>query len=258
MDEILFHKKDGLATITLNRPDKYNSVNRSLALAFQSALDDCAGDEKIKVVVITGKGKAFCAGQDLGEIVASNGLDISKIIGEHFNPIVRRIRNLEKPVIAAVNGVAAGAGANIAMICDIIIASESASFLQAFSAIGLIPDSGGTFTLPRLVGWQKASALMLLGDKISAHEAERLGMVYKVVNDAVFSSVVNNYAERLKSLPPIGLKLTKQALNASFSNNFESQLKLEDEYQSIAGKSEDYHEAVQAFVEKRKPIFKGK
>lgn len=258
MDEILFHKMDGIATITFNRPEKYNSVNRELALAMQKALDNCREDEDIKVVVVTGNGKAFCAGQDLGEIVAPDGPDISKIIGEHFNPIVERIRNLDKPVIAAVNGVAAGAGANIALVCDIVVACESASFLQAFSAIGLIPDSGGTYTLPRLIGWQKASALMLLGDKISAAEAEKMGMVYKVINDAVFKSAVNKCAEKLKNLPPIGLKLTKQALNASFTNSFDSQLKLEDELQTLAGQSEDYHEAVQAFVEKRKPTFKGK
>jgi 2-(1,2-epoxy-1,2-dihydrophenyl)acetyl-CoA isomerase len=226
-------------------------------LAFQKLLDRCAKEEDIKVVVITGKGRAFCAGQDLGEIVDPHGPDISKIIQEHFNPIVRRIRNLEKPVIAAVNGVAAGAGANLAIACDVVIAAKSASFLQAFSAINLIPDSGGTYTLPRLVGWQKASALMMLGDKISATEAERIGMIYKVVPNEVFQSSVAIIAQKLKELPALGLSLTKKALNASFTNNFEDQLEIEDQLQTIAGHTDDYHEAVQAFIEKRKPVFKG-
>jgi 2-(1,2-epoxy-1,2-dihydrophenyl)acetyl-CoA isomerase len=257
-DGIQFNIEDGIATITLNRPTKFNSVNRDLALSFQKFLDRCAKEEDIKVVVITGKGRAFCAGQDLGEIVDPNGPDISKIIQEHFNPIVRRIRHLEKPVIAAVNGVAAGAGANLAIVCDVVIATKSASFLQAFSAINLIPDSGGTYTLPRLIGWQKASALMMLGDKISATEAERIGMIYKVVPNEVFQSSVNMIAQKLKELPAMGLKLTKKALNSSFTNNFEDQLEIEDQLQTIAGHTDDYHEAVQAFIEKRKPVFTGK
>ncbi len=174
MPSILFDVKDGLATITFNRPQKYNAFNKEMALLMQQKLDECKKDE-IRCVVITGSGKAFSSGQDLEEVVDPDGPEIEAIVGEHYNPIITRIRKLEKPVVAAVNGVAAGAGANIALACDVVVATNSASFIQAFSKIGLIPDSGGTFFLPRLIGWQKASALMMLGDKISAEEAERIG-----------------------------------------------------------------------------------
>ncbi|RYZ18674.1 MAG: 2-(1,2-epoxy-1,2-dihydrophenyl)acetyl-CoA isomerase, partial [Chitinophagaceae bacterium] len=176
MSSILFEIKDAVAFITLNRPDKYNAFNREMALLLQDKLDECKAAE-VRCVMITGLGKAFCSGQDLEEVVDPNGPKIDAIVGEHYNPIITRIRQLQKPVIAAVNGVAAGAGANIALACDIVIAAKSSSFIQAFSKIGLIPDSGGTFFLPRLVGWQRASALMMLGDKVSAEEAERFGMI---------------------------------------------------------------------------------
>ena len=187
MSSILFEVKKGVAHITLNRPDKFNSFNREMALAMQNRLDECASVHDIRCVYITGAGKAFCAGQDLGELVGDNAIGIEQILSEHYNPIVTRIRNMPKPVVAAVNGVAAGAGANIALCCDIVVAAQSSSFIQAFSKIGLIPDSGGTYFLPRLIGWQKASALMMLGEKVSSAEAERLGMVFKVFADESFA-----------------------------------------------------------------------
>src|SRR5690242_20955450 len=189
MSSIHFEIKDAIGFITLNRPDKLNSFNREMALLMQDALDLCK-DKKIRCVYINGAGKAFSAGQDLAEVVDPNGPGMKKILSEHYNPIILRIRRLEKPVIAAVNGVAAGAGANIALCCDVVVAAESASFIQAFSRIGLIPDCGGTFFLPRLVGFQKASALMMLGDKIVAAEAERIGMIYKCFPDENFISEV--------------------------------------------------------------------
>ncbi|MEP6700678.1 MAG: enoyl-CoA hydratase-related protein, partial [Bacteroidota bacterium] len=182
MSSILFEIKDSIGFITLNRPEKLNSFNREMALLMQEALDKCQ-DKEVRCVYITGAGKGFSAGQDLAEVVDPNGPGMGRILSEHYNPIVTRIRKLEKPVIAAVNGVAAGAGANIALCCDIVLASQSSSFIQAFSKIGLIPDSGGTFTLPRLIGWQKASALMMLGEKVTAADAERMGMIYKVFAD---------------------------------------------------------------------------
>ncbi len=186
MSSILFEIKDSIGFITLNRPDKLNSFNREMALRMQDALDKCKSAE-VRCVYITGAGKGFSAGQDLSEVVDPDGPGMEKILSEHYNPIVTRIRKLEKPVVAAINGVAAGAGANIALCCDIVVASEKASFIQAFSKIGLIPDSGGTFTLPRLIGWQKASALMMLGEKVSATDAERMGMIYKVFTEETFA-----------------------------------------------------------------------
>ena len=257
MSSIQFEIKENIGFITLNRPDKLNSFNRDMALQMQVALDKCKSEE-VRCVHITGSGKGFSAGQDLAEVVDPNGPDIHKILSEHYNPIVTRIRNLEKPVIAAVNGVAAGAGANIALCCDIIVASLNASFLQAFSKIGLIPDSGGTHTLPRLVGWQKASALMMLGEKISAVEAEKLGMVYKVFPAETFSENALELARYISKMPTRGLAYTKQALKASFTNTFEQQLALEDELQQKAAATPDYKEGVNAFIEKREAVFTGK
>jgi 2-(1,2-epoxy-1,2-dihydrophenyl)acetyl-CoA isomerase len=258
MVSVQFEIKNSVAYITLNRPEKFNSFNREMALLLQNRLDECASLHEIRCVVITGAGKAFCAGQDISELVGDNKIGIAQILSEHYNPIVKRIRNLPKPVIAAVNGVAAGAGANIALCCDVVVAAESASFIQAFSKIGLIPDSGGTFTLPRLIGWQKASALMMTGDKVSATEAEKLGMVYKVFPDAAFEEESKKMAHTLAQMPTTGLAYTKHALNHSFTNNWEEQLMLEDEYQQKAACTEDYKEGIAAFLEKRVPLFKGK
>ncbi len=214
MSSIHLEVKDQIAFITLNRPEKLNSFNREMALQLQEALDKCK-DPGTRCVYISGAGKAFSAGQDLAEVVDPSGPGMAKILSEHYNPIVTRIRKLEKPVIAAVNGVAAGAGANIALCCDIVVAAESASFIQAFSKIGLIPDSGGTFTLPRLIGWQKAGAMMMLGEKIPAQEAERLGMIWKVFSDETFIHQAMQIAHTLAKMPTKGLALTKLALQKS-------------------------------------------
>ena len=250
---------DKIATLSLDRPEVFNSFNREMALLFQKKLDACEKDPNIRTIVITGEGKAFCAGQDLKEVTSAElNPGFKKILEEHYNPIISRIRKIEKPIIAAVNGVAAGAGANIALACDVIIASENASFIQAFSKIGLVPDSGGTFFLPRLIGFQKASALMMLGDKISAVEAERLGMIYKVVSADNLSQEVSNVAFILSNMPTKALGLTKRLLNKSLENSLENQLDLEGKLQIESAQSEDYAEGVDAFVNKRKPNFKGK
>jgi len=256
MSPILFELKDSIAFITLNRPDKLNAFNRDMSLQLQDRLDQCK-DKEIRSVYITGAGKAFSAGQDLSEVTDPAGPGMKRILGEHYNPVVTRIRKLEKPVVAAVNGVAAGAGANIALCCDIVVASESASFLQAFSKIGLIPDSGGTHTLPRLIGWQKASALMMLGEKVSATDAEKIGMIYKVFSDETFEENSKNIASFLATMPTKGLAYTKQLLNMSFTTSFEEQLHDEDIFQQKAAQTSDYKEGVTAFLEKRRPLFKG-
>ena len=200
MSSILFEIKNSVGIITLNRPDKLNSFNREMALLLQSVLDECKSNV-VRSVYLTGAGKGFSAGQDLAEVVDPDGPGMARILSEHYNPIVTRIRKLAKPVVAAVNGVAAGAGANIALCCDIVVASESASFIQAFSKIGLIPDSGGTHTLPRLIGWQKASALMMLGEKVPAEEAERLGMLYRVFSNDSFADESMAIAQTLSQMP---------------------------------------------------------
>lgn len=248
-----------VATLTLNRPEVFNSFNREMALLLQGELDAAEKSPEVRAIVITGSGKAFCAGQDLKEVTSPElNPGFKKILEEHYNPIISRIRKIEKPVIGAINGVAAGAGANIALACDIVIASENASFIQAFSKIGLVPDSGGTFFLPRLIGFQKASALMMLGDKVSAKEAEKLGMVYKVVSAEIFSEEVTNIANTLANMPTKALGLTKRLLNQSLQNSLEEQLNLESKLQIESAQSEDYAEGVDAFVNKRKPTFKGK
>lgn len=258
MSSILFEIKNGIAYITLNRPEKFNSFNREMAVLMQAKLDEAASLHEVRCVYITGAGKAFCAGQDISELVGENRIEIKQILSEHYNPIVKRIRNLPKPVVAAINGVAAGAGANIALCCDVVVASSSASFIQAFSKIGLIPDSGGTFTLPRLIGWQKASALMMTGDKVSAAEAEKMGMIYKAFENELFEEESKKIATTLSQMPTKGLAYTKHALNNSFHNNWEEQLSLEDIYQQRSAETEDYREGINAFLEKRNPVFKGK
>jgi 2-(1,2-epoxy-1,2-dihydrophenyl)acetyl-CoA isomerase len=254
---ITYSLADGIATITLNRPEVYNSFNREMALALQEVLKQAQQDAQVRAVLLTGAGKAFCAGQDLAEATAEGGMEISEIVDQHYNPIVLLLRQLEKPVVAAVNGVAAGAGANLALACDVVVARESASFIQAFSKIGLIPDSGGTFMLPRLIGLQRASALMMLGDKVPAREAQDMGMIYRAIPDADFDSEVASLLQRLAQMPTRGLAYTKALLNSTFDLSLEEQLRQESHYQNKAGRTADFKEGVQAFVEKRKPTFKG-
>ena len=257
MSSILFELKNNVGIITLNRPEKFNSFNRDMALLLQQTLEDCAINKEVRCIYITGNGKAFCAGQDLGEVTGENPATFDKILIEHYNPIVTRIRNIGKPIVCAVNGVAAGAGANIALCCDIVVANEAACFIQAFSKIGLIPDSGGTYFLPRLIGFQKASALMMLGDKVSASEAEKMGMIYKSFVAESFLSESMKIAETLAQMPTMAFAYTKQALNHSLQNNLLDQLGLEDKLQNKAAITKDYQEGVNAFLEKRLPNFKG-
>ncbi|MEL6866643.1 MAG: enoyl-CoA hydratase-related protein [Bacteroidota bacterium] len=257
MDHLLYEFDQGVATITLNRPDVYNSFNQDMALALQKTLDECAKDETVRAICLTGAGKAFCAGQDLQEIIDPNGPGVGDIVGNHYNPIIKRLREIEKPIIAAINGVAAGAGANIALACDITIAKESASFIQAFSKIGLIPDSGGTYFLTRLVGFQRASALMMLGDKVSATDAVQMGMIYKAVAEEDFEATVKKIAQKLAKMPTKGLGLTKRALNLGMNNDLDRQLAVEEQLQTAASQTADYKEGVNAFLEKRQPTFTG-
>jgi 2-(1,2-epoxy-1,2-dihydrophenyl)acetyl-CoA isomerase len=257
MDSIRLETKENTAFITLSRPEKYNAFNRQMALQLQKVLDDCAADKNVRAIYLTGSGKAFCAGQDLGELTGNDAPEFDKMLAEYYNPIVTRIRNIDKPVVCGVNGVAAGAGANIALCCDIVVAAQSALFIQAFSKIGLIPDSGGTFMLPRLIGWQKATALMMLGDKVPAVEAEKYGMLYKVFADDIFAAESMKIAVTLAAMPTKALAYIKQALNASLNNSFEAQLKTEDKLQFAAASTYDYKEGVNAFLEKRSPVFKG-
>ena len=257
-NSIEFKIENNIGWLTLNRPEVFNSFNREMALRLQDNLDSCENDPEIRAIVISGNGKAFCAGQDLKEVTTPDlNPGFKKILEEHYNPIVSRIRKIEKPIIAAVNGIAAGAGANIALACDVVVASERAGFIQAFSKIGLIPDSAGTFFLPRLIGFQKASALMMLGDKVSAEEAEKLGMIYKVFGVEEFETEVHKLAETMAKMPTKALGMTKRLLNQSLSNDLKTQLELESKLQIEAAQSEDYSEGVNAFVEKRKPIFRG-
>ncbi|MAR40390.1 MAG: 2-(1,2-epoxy-1,2-dihydrophenyl)acetyl-CoA isomerase [Flavobacteriales bacterium] len=254
---IQFEKIDGVGKITLNRPEKFHSFVREMALELQNVLNKCKEDNEVRAILITANGKAFCAGQDLGEASDPNGPDISKIIQEHYNPIIRKIRSLDKPVVAAVNGVAAGAGASLALCCDIIVATKNASFIQAFSKIGLIPDSGSTYFLPKLIGMQKATALMMTADPISAKDAESMGMIYKTYSNEEFESESWKLVRKLAQMPTKALGLTKELLNASIENTLEQQLNIEEKYQSVAADTIDFKEGVQAFLEKRKPNFKG-
>ena len=249
--------ENGVGRIKLNRPEKFNSFNRDMALQMQTALNQFSTDAAVRCIAIEAEGKAFCAGQDLAEAIAPDGPGIQKIVDEHYNPIIIKIREAQKPVVAIVQGVAAGAGANIALACDIVLASTSASFIQAFSKIGLIPDSGGTFFLPRLIGWQRAAALMMLGDKVGGTEAAQMGMIYKCFDDTTLKEESDKIINQLATMPTKGIALTKMLLNKSATNDLNQQLKLEEVVQAQAGQTYDHKEGVKAFLEKRNPVFKG-
>ena len=255
---IQFEKIGAIGKITLNRPDKYNAFVRGMALELQKKLDECRSDETIRCIIISGSGKAFCAGQDLKEATDPNGPTIEEIVRQHYNPVIKKIREIDIPVIAAVNGVAAGAGANVALACDIVVAAKSASFIQAFSKIGLIPDSGGTYFLPRLIGIQKAAALMMTGEAVSAEKAETLGMIYAVYEDSEFETTAMKLADTISSMPTKGLGYTKKLLSQTFNNSLEDQLSLEAETQALSASSKDHQEGIKAFMEKRTPQFTGK
>ncbi len=257
MSEIVnFEIKEGVGFITLNRADKYNAVTEELAKALQEVLDRCQ-EKDVRAVYITGAGKAFCAGQDLEEVMREGGHPIDHIVEYHWNPIVKKIRELEKPVVAAVNGIAAGAGANLALCCDIVVASDKASFMQAFSKIGLIPDTGGTWTLPRLVGVGKAVPLMMLADQVSAEEAERMNMIYQVFTADEFVEKSEAIAYRLAKMPTKGLGFIKRAINRTFENSLENQCAIEKQIQAVAFATRDSQEGIAAFREKREANFTG-
>jgi len=251
-----FDEDNKILELTLNRPDVLNSFNREMSLELINYLTEADIDKNVRAIIITGSGRAFCAGQDLAE--ATNGAyTIPQIIEDQYNPIIRKIRNIEKPIIASVNGVAAGAGANIALACDIVLAAESASFIQAFSQIGLIPDSGGTFTLPRLIGMARATALTFLGDKLKASEAEKIGLIYKSCPNEMLHEETRTIAIKLANMPTRGLGLTKRCFNASWTNSIDEQLEFEKHVQAEAANTFDYQEGTSAFLEKRKPNFIG-
>ncbi len=253
---VLLTRHDGWACVTLNRPAALNSFNLDMHKALAETMADLAADEACRAVLLTGAGRAFCAGQDLAEAIGMD--DLGALIDQYYNPMVRRIRSMDKPVVCAVNGVAAGAGANLALACDIVLAARSAQFLQAFARIGLVPDSGGTFFLPRLVGDARARALSLLAEPVRAEQAEDWGMIWRAVDDDALIKEAESLTAKLATQPTQGFALMKQALAASAGNSLDAQLDLERDLQRIAGRSPDYKEGVSAFIEKRKPRFTGK
>lgn len=257
---ILLEIDQGVALLTLNRPDNLNSFNAEMHDQMRAALSQIRKDASVRALVITGSGRGFCAGQDLGDrnvAATDTAPDLGESIEKRYNPMLRTLRDLPLPVICAVNGVAAGAGANIALACDITLAARSASFIQAFCKIGLIPDSGGTWTLPRLAGMARAKGMALLGDKIPAEQAESWGMIWRCVDDEALMDETMKLARHLATQPTKGLALIKRALNTSVNNSFDEQLDLERDLQRLAGRTDDYREGVAAFMDKRQPSFKG-
>src|SRR5438128_577390 len=261
MSSILVSQDAGVLSITLNRPDKLNAFNPEMHKLLRQALEQARDDAGIRALLISGAGRGFCAGQDLSERKVgdrSAPIDLSVSLGSNYNPLVRRMRELPKPIVCAVNGVAAGAGANIALACDIVIAARSASFVQAFSKLGLVPDAGGSYFLPRLIGTARAMGLALLAEKLDAEQAVQWGLIWKVVDDPQLIEEARALADRLASGPTKGYGLLKKAMYASSGNSLDAQLDLERDLQREAGYSEDYREGVTAFKEKREPRFKGK
>ncbi len=260
MSSVLVSLDAGVLTITLNRPDRLNAFNPGMHQELRKALERALDEAAVRAVLLTGAGRGFCAGQDLSErnVAADTPIDLSVSLGSNYNPLVRRLRELPKPIVCAVNGVAAGAGANIALACDLVIAARSASFVQSFSRLGLVPDSGGTWFLPRLLGQARAMGLALLGDKLTAEQAEQWGLIWKVVEDAELVSVSSEMARALAQGPTKGYGLIKKAFNASWGNSLDAQLDLERDLQREAGLTQDYREGVAAFMQKRKPDYKGK
>ena len=258
---ITFDVTDGIARLTLNRPDRLNSFNTTMHLEVRAALSSIADGAQARVLVLTGAGRGFCAGQDLGDRAVAPGgtaVDLGESIEKNYKPLVMTLRNLPMPVIGAVNGVAAGAGANIALACDLVVAARSASFVQAFAKLGLVPDSGGTWFLPRLVGTARAMGLAFLGEKLSAEQAAQWGLIWRCVDDAEFASIVDALARQLAAAPTRGLARTKQAIYESWGRSLEQQLDTERDFQRELGHSADYAEGVAAFGEKRAPVFTGK
>jgi 2-(1,2-epoxy-1,2-dihydrophenyl)acetyl-CoA isomerase len=258
---ILFEAAAGCATITLNRPDKLNSFNEAMHEALREAVSRCESDASIRAVLLTGAGRGFCAGQDLADRKLGDDAalpDLGDALGRNYNPLVKRLRALPKPVVCAVNGVAAGAGANIALACDIVLAASSASFIEAFVKIGLVPDAGGTYSLPRLAGQARAMGMAMLGDKISAEQAADWGLIWKVYDDAELMPEAMKLCAHLAAQPTRALALMKQALNASLGHTLDQQLEMERNLQRTAGATEDFREGVQAFLDKRPAKFKGK
>ncbi|HEY7864757.1 MAG TPA: 2-(1,2-epoxy-1,2-dihydrophenyl)acetyl-CoA isomerase PaaG [Psychromonas sp.] len=260
-DSVLTTIENGVCLIFLNRPKQLNSFNPEMHKALMSALKNANRNDQVRSIVITGVGRAFCAGQDLNDrnISADQARpDLGESIEKFYNPLIKMLVEINKPIIAAVNGVAAGAGANLALACDIVIAGKSASFIQAFCKLGLVPDSGGTWTLPRLIGPARAKALMLLGNKLPAEQAKEWGMIWECVEDDQLMSEAITQAQHLATQPTTGLGYIKRALNQSSDNTLSEQLALERDLQRLAGRSDDYREGVTAFFEKRQPVFKGR
>ena len=258
---ILLERADGIARITLNRPDRLNSFNTEMHAALREALAQVQADTSLRVLLLTGAGRGFCAGQDLGDRAVAPGatpVDLGASIDANYRPLVLALRELPMPVVCAVNGVAAGAGANIALACDIVIAAKSASFIQAFCRIGLLPDSGGTYFLPRLVGTARAMGLALLGDKLPAITAAEWGLIWQCVDDANLASTVDALLAQLAQAPTRGLAATKRALYASATATLAAQIDLERDLQRELGYSSDYREGVAAFAAKRPPEFTGR
>lgn len=259
-DTIKFEISEGVARLSLNRPDSLNCFNERMHEEVRGALEGVAEDGRVRALLITGEGRGFCAGQDLGDRRTRPGdeaPDLGATLDQHYNPLIRTLRSLDVPVICAVNGVAAGAGANIALACDIVLAARSAKFIQAFCKLGLVPDSGGTWALPRLLGDARARGLAMLGEAVSAEQAEQWGMIWKCVDDAALQTEAQALARHLATQPTLGLALIKRALNLAPSNTLDQQLDLERDLQREAGRTDDYREGVAAFLEKRQPVFRG-